>query len=177
MDTELTTIGRTSYAALPAEGIFDIPVKIDTGADSSSIWASHLDMEDDGTLKFVLFGDGSPYYSGHTHQVKDYTVHRIRSSNGTMQVRYKVTLSITLSGRRVRGTFTLADRSKNTYPVLIGCSLLNGKFLVDVSQKNKLPQTEFISQDTGSLAEELAQDPKAFFEKYHSANLRGDITE
>lgn len=176
MNTQLPIVGRTTTAAFPAEGIVNVPVKVDTGADSSSIWASHLDMDDDGTLKFILFADGSPYFSGQVHETKEYSVHRIRSSNGTMQVRYKVKLAIQLAGRTVRGTFTLADRSQNTYPVLIGCSLLKGKFLVDVSKQIRVQQAEYEGVETGSLSEELAKDPKAFFEKYHAANLRGDIT-
>lgn len=174
MTKELTIIGRTASAAFPAEGIRDVPVKIDTGADSSSIWASELRMDEKNILHFVLFGQGSPFYSGKVHSAKHYTAHLIRSSNGMAQVRYKVSLTIALEGRKIRGTFTLADRSKNSYPVLVGCTLLNKKYLVDVSKQSKIrPPT--LHEPSGALNDEMKQDPKAFFEKYHVDNHRGDI--
>ena len=170
----MITIGRTATAAFPAEDIRDIPVKIDTGADGSSIWASDLDIDGNGVLHFVLFGIGSPYYSGKRHSTKQYTAHLIRSSNGQAQVRYKVTLSIVLAGKQIRGSFSLADRSQNTYPVLVGCRLLNKKFLVDVSKHSKI-KPPLIPEPSGILAKELKKNPRAFFEKYHIDNHRGDI--
>jgi hypothetical protein len=169
-----TTIGRTASAAFPAEGIHDVPVKIDTGADSSSIWVSALHMTDDNALSFILFGAESPYYSGKIHKVKNYKASLVRSSNGSAQVRYKVQLSIVLEGRKIRSTFTLADRSKNTYPVLVGCSLLNKKFIVDVSKRSKISPPK--QRDLSSmLTKELRKNPRAFFKKYHIGNQRGDI--
>lgn len=169
-----TIIGRTATAAFPAEGIRDVPVKIDTGADGSSIWASDLNIDEKGVLRFTLFGIGSPYYSGQQHSTKQYAARLIRSSNGQAQIRYKVTLSIVLAGKKIRGTFSLADRSQNTYPVLVGCKLLNKKFLVDVSKHSdiKPPKT---SESTLMLTKELKKNPRAFFEKYHIDNHRGDI--
>lgn len=169
-----TVIGRTATAAFPAERIHDVPVKIDTGADSSSIWASELEMDDDNVLHFVLFDKSSSYYSGKKHSAKLYSAHLIRSSNGLAQVRYRVSLSIVLAGRKIRGSFTLADRSQNAYPVLVGCKLLNNKFLVDVSVKSSVrPPNE--PHPTGLFDDEMRKDPKAFFEKYHQDNQRGDI--
>ena len=169
-----TIIGRTATASFPAEGIYDIPVKIDTGADVSSIWVSELSIDDDNVLHFVLFDKDSPYYSGKRHSAKRYTAHRVRSSNGEAQVRYRVYLTIELAGRKIRGSFSLADRSRNAYPVLVGCKLLNKKFLVDVSQASEVkpPNEPHIS---GSLTNELRRNPKAFFAKYHKENLRGDV--
>ena len=170
----LTTIGRTATAAFPAEGILGVPVKIDTGADSSSIWASELKIDDAGILSFVLFGRDSPYFSGKVHRTKHFTAHLVRSSNGSAQVRYKVQLSVVLQGRPIRGSFTLSDRSKNSYPVLVGCTLLNKKYVVDVSKKSKI-KPPLYHEPSGRLNRELQKDPKAFFEKYHIDNHRGDI--
>ncbi len=170
---DLTTIGRTSKINFPVDGIKNVPAKIDTGADSSSVWASHLRVDDDNRLHFVLFDEGSQYYTGIEHHAKSFTVRLVRSSNGTTQIRYAVGLVVILGGKRIRGTFTLADRSKNTYPVLVGCKLLNKKFLVDVSRGYTRPDDLKIK--TGSLNRELSKNPKAFFEKYHADNQRGDV--
>lgn len=174
MKNDLTIIGRTATASFPEEGITDVPVKVDTGAHSSAIWASELHMDDDGTLHFVLFAKGSPYYSGKVHTTNDYDVRLVRSSNGTTQVRYRVRLRIHVAGRRVVGKFTLADRSKNAFPVLAGCRFLTGKFLVDVSM-DKYQTVEERFEQSESLTAELRAHPKQFFEKYHLGNERGDI--
>lgn len=173
IDKEKTVIGRTAKASFPTEGIRGVPAKIDTGADSSSIWASELHIDDDYTLHFVLFAKGSSYYSGVKHSTKAYKVRLVRSSNGTTQIRYSVKLTVVLGRRKVRGSFTLADRSQNTYPVLVGNKLLYRKFLVDVSRGNIRTDTQKVKSNT--LNQELALDPKAFFEKYHFDNQRGDI--
>lgn len=171
---EKTIIGRTATANFVAERICDVPVKIDTGADRSSIWASELNVDDAHTLHFVLFDKISPYYSGKRHSTKVYTAHLIRSSNGMAQVRYRVSLTIQLGGRTIRGSFTLADRSRNTYPVLVGCALLKHKFVVDVAKESPItPPPKQVH--VGEYDEELRRDPKAFFEKYYNNGKRGDV--
>lgn len=171
---EKTIIGRTATADLPAEGIRNVPVKIDSGADRSSIWASGFNVDDAGVLHFVLFDKQSPYYSGKRHSSRVYSAQLIRSSNGIAQVRYRVSLSIKLAGRTIIGSFTLADRSRNTYPVLVGCSLLKHKFLVDVAKESPVtpPQKQV---HMGKYDEELRKDPKAFFEKYYQQTKEGDV--
>jgi len=173
MSTELRVIGRTAKADFPANGSKSVPVKIDTGADTSSIWASNLHIDDDGYLHYQLFAVGSPYYTDKTYRTRRFTVRVVRSSHGTTQVRYSVRMSILLAGRRIMGTFSLADRSKNTYPVLIGCKLLNKKFIVDVSKGSSKP--DILKAKTNALQDELQKDPRKFFEKYHASNQRGDI--
>lgn len=170
---KLTVIGRTSRASFPAENISGVPVKVDTGADSSSIWASNLHIDDNYILHFVLFAQDSPYYSGKKHATSVYTVRLVRSSNGQAQIRYSVKLTVVIAGRKVRGTFTLADRSSNQYPILIGCKLLYRKFLVDVSKGNV--RTDLMKPMTNQLNKELSLNPRAFFEKYHIENERGDV--
>lgn len=160
-----TTIGRTSTASFPFDGADNVPVKIDTGADTSSIWASDIRMEDDNALSFALFAPASPHYSGKRHRTKAYNVRYVRSSNGQGQVRYSVKLTIVLAGRKIKGSFTLADRSRNTYPALIGCRLLSGKFIVDVSKGKTKPDERKLRSK--ALEAELKRDPKVFFEKYH----------
>lgn len=171
MMQEKTLIGRTANMQIVAENDLMVPVKIDTGADSSSIWASDIVITGDNQLEFVLFDKSSQYYTGKKHRSHHYGVQYVRSSNGTAQVRYRVQLSVRIGGRLVRGTFTLADRSKNKFPVLIGCRLLNKRFIVDVS---KDPHKRRPHPRSNSLTEELKKDPQAFYKKYHANNQRGD---
>jgi ribosomal protein S6--L-glutamate ligase len=132
-DKTPTIIGRAEKIDLRDFEISEIPAKVDTGADTSAIWASSISEQEDG-LHFTLFGPDSPYYTG-VEQVftkPDYSLTRVANSFGQKELRYKVKLRITVKGRMVRATFTLSDRSTKTYPILLGRKLLHGKFLVDV---------------------------------------------
>ena len=169
MSDKKVIIGRTEHIVIPSEGARSIRVKIDTGADRSSIWASNITMSDDGKLSFTLFAPESKYYSGTVYRTKNFEASRVRSAHGGLQVRFRIHLTIILGGKKIRGTFTLADRSKNKYPALIGCKILNKKFLVDVS-KGIIRENR-----SDDLTQELKRDPKAFFEKYYHNNPRGDI--
>lgn len=142
-DTPLTVIGRAERADFPDIGVKELPVKIDTGADMSSIWAHATELEN-GNLHVVFFGQGSEWYDGkeHVFSVNDYTMTRIANSFGHKEIRYKVKLKIYIKKRKIQGRFTLSNRSNKLYPVLIGRSLLNGKFLVDVRRGQPLREQE-----------------------------------
>lgn len=151
---ELTIIGRAEKATFPELGAKRVPVKIDTGADACSIWA-HVTDEKDGVLRVIFFGPDSEYYDGKEHifRKKDYSLTRVSSSFGQRELRYKVKLQIVIKGRTIRGTFTLSDRSKKLYPILIGRSLLRHKFLVDVAKGSPLREAEKARAE--SLKQEL----------------------
>jgi glutathione synthase/RimK-type ligase-like ATP-grasp enzyme len=134
-----TIIGSKELIGLPEHGLFDIPAKIDTGADSSAIWASEI-RESDGELSFVLFAKGSRFYTGERISTDDFDAASIRNSFGHSEMRYKVRFVVKLGGRHIIARMTLADRSKNRYPILIGKKTIRKKFLVDVGEKNILPR-------------------------------------
>lgn len=129
----MNTIGRN--ALITVGGSADVPAKVDTGADLSSIWASDIREEGD-TLHFKLFAPISPFYTGQDMTVASgtYRQARIASSSGLRQIRYAVQLPMEIEGQTVEACFTLADRQTMTYPILLGCDFLAGKFVVDVTQ-------------------------------------------
>ncbi|HEX5448347.1 MAG TPA: RimK/LysX family protein [Candidatus Saccharimonadales bacterium] len=130
------TIGPTTLVGFPRLGIDKIPAKVDTGADSSSIWASNI-RESRGWLYFTLFGDTSPYFTGEELKTRDYQVRSIKNSFGQTEFRYKVKLAASIEGRSIKVRFTLANRSASAYPILIGRRTLHGRFLVDVTRHHK----------------------------------------
>lgn len=159
---DLGVIGSTEYVSIGK--LERIPAKIDTGADSSSIWASDIEVEKDGTLAFKLFAPKSPYYTGEVLRSKEYTVSVIRSSNGNEQIRYRTTIPIKINGHTVKASLTLADRSRNNFPILIGRRTISGRFLVDVSKAEvKRPPK---NPKTLPLNQELNKNPYKFHKKY-----------
>ena len=131
----LVQIGINLLISLPDDGVYDVPAKIDTGADSSAIWASQIEVND-GELSFVLFEKDSPHYTGKVIKTKEFTTSKIKNSFGHVERRYKVKLKAEIAGRLINVRFTLANRGNNSYSVLIGRKTLHGKFLVDVSHKH-----------------------------------------
>jgi hypothetical protein len=142
--SNLTTIGRAERIQLPELlGTTRIVAKVDTGADLSSLWATNIQVVD-GKLQFVVLGPGSSDYTGRVISLPavEYDVTRVASSFGQREERYVIKTPIKMHGRKVIGTFTLADRANKTYPILIGRRLLHGKFVVDVSAGEPLKSEE-----------------------------------
>lgn len=154
-------IGSTEYVEIT--GVKNVPAKIDTGADTSAIWASHIDMTKDGTLTFTLFDQKSSFYTGEKISTKDYMVKSVRSSHGDVQIRYRVKLPVIVGQKSFTTTFTLADRSRNHFPILIGRHTLEGNFLVDVS---KTCIERPINKQSVHLNQEMKNNPYSFHQKY-----------
>ena len=153
------TIGVTEK--IDILGRKNVPAKIDTGADSSAIWASHIRVGRDGILRFRLFDEGSPYYTGKVIKRQDFKVVRITSSNGQSEIRYRTHFRTNINSRNIRILFNLADRSKNGFPVLIGRRSIKGKFLVDVSRgKVQLAKRKV------SWSIKMQDNPYEFHKKY-----------
>ncbi len=144
-------------------GIAKIPAKVDTGATISSIWASNIRLTSDNRLEFTLFAPESPLYTGEKISADDFKVRNVRNSTGHETIRYMVALPTVIKGKKIRISYTLADRSRNDFPVLIGRRALNGKFLVDVS-KLGVPYPPRPINDL--LNQELKADPQKFHQKY-----------
>lgn len=127
------TIGPQTHVDFPKFGIRQVPAKVDTGADSSSIWASNI-KERGGKLSFTLFGPNSPYYTGEVITTKDYQIRSIKNSFGQTEFRYKAKVPTTIEGRTITIRYSLANRATHAFPVLIGRRTLHGRFLVDVAE-------------------------------------------
>lgn len=160
--TELAIIGSTEF--VDVADIERVPAKIDTGADSSSIWASHISVSEDGVLHFQLFDKGSPFYTGEELTRKDYKVTVVRNASGHEQVRYRTHLTTIISGHKIKVLFNLSNRKKNNFPILIGRRTISGKFLVDVSKNHtpmpaKNPKSKLVQR-------QFAKDPYSFHRKY-----------
>jgi glutathione synthase/RimK-type ligase-like ATP-grasp enzyme len=82
-----------------------------------------------------------------------------------------VTLPIKIAGKRFRVHFTLADRSRSNFPILLGKRFLNKKFLVDVSQNHLLDDHKKLSgtQKILVLCSVVDQAKHTFFAKVGQA--------
>lgn len=138
---KLAHIGTSEYIDLPDDGIVGVPAKIDTGADNSAIWASNIELKS-GKLYFNFFAPGSIFYRSKRIASSSFKTTTVVNSFGHKEVRYKIRLRVQIGEHIVTRWFSLADRSGNTFPVLLGKSFLKNKFLVDVSQKQLVSTTQ-----------------------------------
>lgn len=105
------------------------------------MWVSDIKLEN-GVLYAVFFGVGHPAYTGKKVIFEEFSETVVASSTGHTEHRYKVKILVKIAGRKIRARFTLADRSEQAYPVLIGRNVLRGKFIVDVKLGATLDSAE-----------------------------------
>lgn len=135
-------IGRAEKVAFPTLGYSDIPARIDTGAKTSVVWATNIAIDDQNRLTFNIFDKTSSHYKKKVIKKRAYSKIVIANSTGSTQIRYRVQFLVKLRGKKIRASFSLADRSKQVYPVLIGRNVLRGKFIVDVKKGKPLSAAE-----------------------------------
>lgn len=144
-------IGRYEFITFPDYLLFDIPAKIDTGANYSSIHAEDIKIITKNGVKqleFTLMQGHKSYDYSRKIVVKEFRTSQIENSFGHSERRYVVTLKCKLANKVFKTDFTLADRSKKAFPILLGRKLLSGRFVIDTSMNNisqkvlkeKLPQ-------------------------------------
>jgi hypothetical protein len=127
-------IGRSEALTFVESAAINIPAKTDTGAYRSAVHATKI-REKDGILHFDLFG-GHPVCGGLSIPMKTRQFEQVMVENsfGHQETRYEVKLKVKLGPKVFFARFTLANRAKKIYPILLGRKLLNGRFLVDPSR-------------------------------------------
>ena len=160
MTSRKPIIGRDTFVTF-AGMTKKIPTKVDTGADTSAIWASDIFVEKDGKLHFKLFGQDSPYYTGDEIVVDDYSVAKVKSASGHMVIKYKVEMPVQIKGKKMNVMFGLSNRSKLKYPILIGRETLSGNFIVDVEEKETTMEEKIIKQP--ALNNKMRDNPYEFY--------------
>ncbi|MFT3885748.1 MAG: RimK/LysX family protein [Flavobacteriales bacterium] len=131
------TIGRLEYIALPNLGVPRVQAKIDTGAYRSALHYQKLRTRTvEGRKELVVtFNMGRRQV---TMVFRTFQRVTVKSSTGQRTRRYLVRTAVRLDGHSVRTEFTLFDRSDMKHQVLLGRKFLRGRFVVDVSTKNRL---------------------------------------
>lgn len=131
-------IGRKDRIDLPELGLKDIKAKVDTGAFTSAIHCAEYAQGEDEQgpyLEFVLFDKKHPAYTGIKHKVRDFTQRVIKSSFGDKERRSIIRTKVLLFGEEFPIEFSLSDRKKMKFPILIGRKfLMKGNFVVEVNQ-------------------------------------------
>lgn len=126
------------------EPVYILPIKssflsrIDTGAQSSSIDAENIKTFERDGKKWVSFSvtnretNEKQKFEKRIEEIKS-----IKRINGNEE-RLFVVLDIRIGNQTIKEKFSLAQRDKFDYQVLIGRNILTGRAIVDTSLKNTL---------------------------------------
>jgi len=127
-------IGRKELITILDLELFDLDAKVDTGADSSALHCDHIEIKD-GFVHFTLLDEVHTSYHGKRMSMPIYKIKKVRSSNGQLQERPSIEVTVEFFGKKYKSIISLTNRADMKYPMLIGRRFLSGKFLVDVSQE------------------------------------------
>ncbi len=134
-------IGRSEPIVLVGvDGSEQIPAKVDSGAYRCALHCTdaHVVSKDGvDTLEATLL-DGHPCNLGNSYKLSTDKFKQVTVSNsfGQEETRFEIPLKIKLGTKIFTTSFTLTDRSKKLFPILIGRKALDGRYLVDVNVSN-----------------------------------------
>jgi hypothetical protein len=128
-------LGRSDRVDLPGLGLTNIHAKIDTGAYTCSLHCSYVGIQDDH-LVFVLLDNEHPEFTGMKFRFKKFTQREIKNSFGEVELRYIITTTVRIFDEVYKTEFSLSDRDKLRFPLLLGRKILRHRFLIDVRKKD-----------------------------------------
>ena len=128
-------LGRSDRVDLPELGLVNIHAKIDTGAYTSSLHCSSAEVVN-GQLEFVLLDEEHPEFTGMKFKINKFTQREVKNSFGEAELRFVIKTTIRIFNRKIKAEFSLRDREKLRYPVLLGRKILRNRFLIDVTKKD-----------------------------------------
>lgn len=134
-------VGSSETIGFPSFGMSNVPAKIDTGADSGAIHCTTItekNIKGKSVIQFSPFDEPD-----HVIIATDYTVRKVRSSNGEACERFFIDTIIEIQGKQYPINLSLADRTEMTWPVLVGKKFLaDNNFLVDVTRETQVVWTQ-----------------------------------
>lgn len=127
-------------AGLVYPGGARVIMKLDSGAKTSSIHAEDIEVFEKKDKKWVRFRFDTTY-DDDEDQRYDISIERpmvrevvIKRHKKKSQSRPVVNLEICIAGKRHKGEFSLVDRSRFNYPVLLGRRLLSDLTVIDPAE-------------------------------------------
>ncbi|MFT6223635.1 MAG: hypothetical protein ACJA1F_001480 [Paracoccaceae bacterium] len=122
---DLMVIGWIEHIDLPSLKLRDLRTKIDTGARTSALHATHIQpFERDGAewVRFQVELDAT-----HSSQIIEAPIHErrdIKNTSGVPEERIVIRTRFRIAGRTWTISVSLTDRSNMTFPMIIGRSAL-----------------------------------------------------
>ena len=133
--TDKIIVGRREIISIVDLELYDLDAKVDTGADSNALHCDHIEIDKEtNTVSFTLLDEVHEAYHGKRLTFPLYKIKNVKSSNGQIELRPSIRVSVKFFGKKYKSVISLTNRADMKFPMLIGRRFLSGKFLVDVEQ-------------------------------------------
>jgi hypothetical protein len=142
---QLALLGWREWISLPDLGVDKISAKVDTGANTSSLYATHIKVfERDGKefAKFRVTYGKTEKRKFSTAEAPLVGFRKIKSSSGESEVRPVIKTSVCIMGQCWKSEITLTSRQSMQFPMLLGRACLKKRFIVDPSRANLSAEQE-----------------------------------
>ncbi|NVJ65883.1 MAG: ATP-dependent zinc protease [Gammaproteobacteria bacterium] len=116
----MITVGWHEKGSLPLLGIRRLPIKIDTGAKTSSLHATDIEVFNKDDSPWVRFKTVNTLGEAITIEAEMFDKREIKSSNGQVQARYVIKTMLEMGGEQWPIQLTLANRKKMRFKMLLG---------------------------------------------------------
>jgi hypothetical protein len=134
-------VGRRELISIVDLELYDLDAKVDTGADSNALHCDDIFVDEEkNEVSFTLLDEVHEAYHGKRMTFPLYKIKKVKSSNGVVQSRPSIKVSVKFMGKKYKSVISLTNRADMKFPMLIGRIFLKDRFLVDVSQ-------EYLSKD------------------------------
>ena len=131
---EKRIIGKREIISILDLDLHDLDAKVDTGADSNALHCDNIVVKND-MVHFCLLDEVHESYHGKRISLPLYKVKKVKSSNGEIQLRPSIKVSVLFMGKKYKSIISLTNRADMKFPMLIGRKFMQGRFLVDVSKE------------------------------------------
>ncbi|GAA0916896.1 RimK/LysX family protein [Luteibacter anthropi] len=133
--TDVITLGWRERLALPSLGIPVLKAKLDTGARSSSLHVEWLEVDERPDATWLRFQVRTTRRGGVSEPCVAQAIGRrgVTDSGGHSTLRWFIHADVELAGQSFRVEVNLTDRGRMLFPLLLGRTALEGRFLVDPS--------------------------------------------
>lgn len=139
-------IGWREWVGLPNLGIKRIKVKVDSGAKTSALYADRIKKigrrHGNDLIEFVVYPEQEHKDKKIHVQAEAIDYRRVRSSNGSLDLRPVIITPIMIMGVEWDIELTLADRNQMGFRMLLGRSAIKGRLIIDVARS-------YLSDDPG----------------------------
>lgn len=136
-------VGSLEECGLPGLNIDAVDMRVDTGAQTSSIHVDNIEefeKENELWVRFDIHPDIHNVDTIVQREAKVKAQRHIKSSNATRQKRYVIDTKIQLGDATWAIELTLTDRSAMSYLMLLGRQAMEGRLIVD-------PEKEYLLKE------------------------------
>jgi hypothetical protein len=131
-------LGALEKCDLPDIGIYNLVMRVDTGAATSSLHVENVtefEKNGDKWIQFDIHPDVYDVEKVTRHESKVKARKKVKSSTATLERRYVIETTLKLGDHAWPIKITLTDRSEMTYMMLLGREAMQSKILVDPSEE------------------------------------------